>query len=200
MGPQVLPPSGDRWITAFTSPALYAQLPVWWIDGDLSRDAGGNLYATWDTQTPAGDTGWLSFSTDDGKSWSAPVRVTPDHDKAAHIVEVLGGAAGVAYVAWQTGAAAQGYATYLRPYSPARGWLGPRVQVSRAFGNARLWPGDTFGIAPLPGGPGTRLALSWGSAIGQHKDSEIYAAVVRVPAAPAGVAPGALRRPCQLAR
>jgi hypothetical protein len=37
----------------------------WWIDGDISLDSAGNLYATWDTQgqTPAGaatDTGSLS--------------------------------------------------------------------------------------------------------------------------------------------
>ena len=159
-------------------------LPTWWIDGDLGRDRGGNLYATWDTQTPAGDIGWLSFSTDGGRSWSAPVRVNPDHDVAVHIVEVLGGQAGVAYVAWQTDASPAGYATYLRPYSLRQGWLGPAIRVSGKFGNARIWPGDTFGIAALSGG--TRLVLSWGSAISSHKSSQIYAAVVTPPAAPAG--------------
>jgi hypothetical protein len=158
-------------------------LPTWWIDGDLSRDQGGNLYATWDTQTPAGDIGWLSWSADGGRSWSRPVRVTPDHDKAVHIVEVLGGSAGIAYVAWQTDASPKGYATYVRPYSAGRGWLGAPIRVSSKSGSASVWPGDTFGIAALPGGPGTRLALSWGSAIGLSKDSEIYAAVVSVPAA-----------------
>ena len=100
-----------------------------------------------------------------------------------HIVEVLGGAAGVAYVAWQTDAPAGGYATYLRPYSPGKGWTGPRVNVSSKFGNPRIWPGDTFGIAPLPGGPATRLALSWGSAVSGNSNSEIYAAVVTFAAA-----------------
>ena len=28
-------------------------LPEWWIDGDISTDTAGNLYATWDTQTAA---------------------------------------------------------------------------------------------------------------------------------------------------
>jgi hypothetical protein len=152
-------------------------LRTWWIDGDLSRDQGGTLYATWDTQGPAGDIGWLSYSADDGTSWSAPVRVTPDTGHAVHIVEVLGGAAGTAYVAWQTDAPARGYATYLRPYAPGRGWTGPRVDVSRDFGNRKIWPGDTFGIAALPG-PATRLVLSWGSAVGGNTGSEIYAAVV----------------------
>jgi hypothetical protein len=25
-------------------------VPEWWIDGDISTDAAGNLYVTWDTQ------------------------------------------------------------------------------------------------------------------------------------------------------
>jgi len=178
--------NGTTWPTPRTEIGASAgsiALPTWWIDGDLSRDQGGTLYATWDTQTSAGDIGWLSFSTDDGKSWSAPVRVTPDTGKAVHIVQVLGGAAGVAYVAWQTDAPAGGYATYLRPYSPGKGWTGPRANVSSKFGNPRIWPGDTFGIAPVPGGSATRLAMSWGSAVSGNSDSEIYAAVVTLAAA-----------------
>ena len=177
--------NGTTWpghLTEVGAPAGSIALPTWWIDGDLSRDQGGTLYATWDTQAPAGDTGWLSFSADDGASWSAPVRVTPDTDKAVHLVEVLGGPAGVAYVAWQTNAPAAGYATYLRPYAPGKGWLGPRIDVSSKFGNRKIWPGDTFGIAALPGGPATRLALSWGSAADGNKNSQIYAAVVTLTA------------------
>ncbi len=178
--------SGTTWpgrLTEVGAPAGAISLPTWWIDGDLSRDEGGTLYATWDTQTRAGDIGWLSYSTSDGTSWSAPVRVTPDTSQALHIVEVAGGAAGTAYVAWQTDAPAAGYATYLRPYAPGRGWLGPRVSVSSKFGNRKVWPGDTFGIATVPGGPAIRLALSWGSAAGGSANSEIYAAVVTLPAA-----------------
>jgi hypothetical protein len=178
-------PNGTTWpehLTEVGAAAGAIVLPTWWIDGDLSRDQGGTLYATWDTQTPAGDIGWLSFSADDGDSWSAPVRVTPDTDNAVHIVEVLGGPAGVAYVAWQTDAPAGGYATYLRPYAPGKGWTGPRVSVSTKFGNSGIWPGDTFGIAPLAGGPATQLAMSWGSAISGNRNSEIYAAVVTLTA------------------
>jgi hypothetical protein len=155
-------------------------LSEWWIDGDIGTDAAGNLYATWDTQTPQGDIGWLTFSRDGGRRWSPPVRVTPDRDNAPHIVQVAGGRPGVAYVGWQTSAPAQGYATYLRPFSITRGWLGPAIQVSSQYGNATMWPGDTFGIATLPG-PGTRIAMSWGSAIGSSQNSEIYATVVKLP-------------------
>lgn len=150
-------------------------VPEWWIDGDISTDAAGNLYATWDTQTGAGDIGWLTYSTDGGRTWSAPLQVTPDASHAPHIVESAGGQPGTAYVAWQTSAPAQGYATYLRPFSIRRGWLAPAIKVSAAYGRASIWPGDTFGIAALPDG---QVCLTWGSAVGTAKVSAIYAAVV----------------------
>jgi hypothetical protein len=152
-------------------------LPEWWIDGDISTDAAGNLYVTWDTQTAAGDIGWLTYSEDGGRTWSAPLRVTPDTDHAPHIVESVGGRPGIAYIAWQTSAPAQGYATYLRPFSVQHGWLGPATKVSAAYGNAGIWPGDTFGISSLPDG---RISLTWGSATGASRLSAIYASVVKV--------------------
>jgi hypothetical protein len=106
------------------------------------------------------------------------VRVTPDTDNAMHLVEVAGASDGVAYVGWQTDAPKQGYATYLRPFSIRRGWLGPAVQVSAQYGNASIWPGDTFGITPLDGG---RVSLTWGSAVGSAATSDIYASVVTFP-------------------
>jgi hypothetical protein len=152
----------------------------WWIDGDLSIDGGDNLYATWDTQSPLPDEGWVSTSSDGGRHWSRPVAPMPAHGTAEQLTEVSGGLPGQAWVAWQTPATPQGYATYLRAYSMAKGWLGPATQVSTSYGNPKVWPGDTFGItfkpAPL-GGPGT-VTLSWGSAIAGHTNSEIYATVV----------------------
>jgi hypothetical protein len=153
----------------------------WWIDGDLSTDRAGNLYATWDTQTSAGDIGWLSYSTDGGRAWSPPIRVTADHDNAVHIVESAGAGPGIVDVAWQADNAPQGYATYLRPFSIKDGWLAPVLQVSNAYGNPAIWPGDTFGISVLKGwnGPGApeHVALSWGSAVGGSHNSEIYTTV-----------------------
>ena len=149
----------------------------WWIDENLGADAADNLYATWDTQASRGDVGWLSVSTDGGKTWDRPVRVTPGHSRAPHILASVGGPRGVAYVGWQTDAPAPGYATYLRAYSVTKGWLGPAVKVSPAYGSRTIWPGDTFGLATLPGG---KIAVSWGSAAGAAKDSEIWAATVSV--------------------
>lgn len=154
----------------------------WWIDGDLSTDRAGNLYATWDTQSDSGgsDVGWISYSSKGGSSWSAPIRVTPDQDAAMHNVESVGTNAGVAEVAWQTDASG-GYQTFLRPFSIKSG-LGPITQVSDAAGADAIWPGDTFGISALkPGnGPGLHehVILSWGSAVNGNRDSEIYTRVV----------------------
>jgi BNR/Asp-box repeat len=152
----------------------------WWIDGDLSTDRAGNLYATWDTQTSAGDIGWLSYSTDGGRTWSAPTRVTPDHGNAVHIVQSAGAGPGIVEVAWLADNSPHGYAMYLRPFSIEHGWLAPVTQVSRQYGNPAIWPGDTFGIS-VPNGPGApeQVALSWGSAVGGSHNSEIYATVVR---------------------
>jgi hypothetical protein len=153
-------------------------LTSWWINGDIAIDAGGTLYATWDTQTSAGDIGYISFSRDGGRVWSTPTRVTPDTDSAPHIVQVAGGPAGTAYVGWQTSAPSQGYATYVQRFTTASGLVGTPVQVSTAYGNNAVWPGDTFGISVLSPG---RLALSWGSADGTSKVSEVYADTVPVP-------------------
>ena len=67
--------------------------------------------------------GWLSFSTDDGRSWSPPVQVTRDHDNAPHIMAVAGGFRGTAYVGWLSDNSACGYAMRVRAYSIFSGWL-----------------------------------------------------------------------------
>ena len=169
----------------------------WWIDGDISADAAGNLYVTWDTQHAGQDTGWLSYSTDHGRTWSPLRRVTPDTGNATHIVQVTGGAPGTAYVGWLADNSPRGYALYLRPFSVSRGWLSAPVRVSRAFGNRKVWPGDTFGISMQPGAAPLsrggwqrrgwpRVVVSWGSAVSKqpHPDSEDFATVVAFPPGP----------------
>jgi len=140
---------------------------VTWIDVALAIDAAGTLYATWDSQHPGGDIGWLSYSTNHGHSWSAALRVTPDHDSAEHIMAVAGGAPGTAYVGWLSDNSVRGFALYLRPFSVRRGWLSKPVRVSPQFGNPTIWPGDTIGICvQRPGSHSLpRVVLSWGSAV-----------------------------------
>jgi len=153
----------------------------WWIDGDMSADSAGNFYATWDSQVRGRDIGWLAYSTDHGRTWTT-VRVTPDTDNATHIVQVVGGRPGIAYIGWLADNSRPGYALYLREFSISKGWLSPIVRVSRLHGNKAVWPGDTFGISTEPAittGPEAglqRVVVSWGSAT--RKVSQDRAAVV----------------------
>jgi hypothetical protein len=163
-------------------------LAEWWIDGDITEDAAGNLYVTWDTQGKTRDFGWLSYSRDGGRTWSAAIRVTPDNTNATHIVQAIGGEPGIAYVGWLSDSSSAGYAQYLRVFSLRHGWLSAPVRISRQYGNAAVWPGDTFGISMLSH---STVMLSWGSAVGNAKaNSEIYAASV----AGTPVAAGRLRK------
>ncbi len=148
----------------------------WWINGDITSDAAGNLYATWDTQRRPGDTGWLSYSTDHGIRWSSPIQVTRT-PQGPNIVEAAGGPAGIAYVGWLS-RRPRGYTQYLRSFSISQGWLsGPR-QISHRRGNPDIWPGDTFGITALAPND---VMLSWGSAVaGSHRTSEIFATAVKL--------------------
>jgi hypothetical protein len=152
---------------------------VTWIDVNLSIDAARNLYATWDAQSPGGDIGWLSYSTDRGQMWAPPRRVTPDHDKAEHIMAVTSGSPGVAYIGWLSDNSSKGFAQYLRPFSIHKGWLAKPIQVSRQFGNRNVWPGDTIGISLLPTGThaSPRVQLSWGSAV-SGPNSQIFTTTV----------------------
>jgi hypothetical protein len=157
-------------------------LAEWWIDGDIGIDAAGNLYATWDTQgtSPDGsanDTGWLSYSTDHGARWSAPVQAPPDRPNLPHIMEVTGGGSGIAYVTWLADSNPAGYALYLRTFSLIRGWLSGPARISTDFGSSSVWPGDTTGLSTLSP---TDIVASWGS---DYPDlsgnkAEIYAANV----------------------
>lgn len=155
-------------------------LTEWWIDGDISTDQAGDLYATWDAQSATSDIGWLSYSTDGGRTWSNPIRVTPARGDSEELVEVVGALPRTAYIAWQTPAAPQGYATFIRPFSIDLGWLASApTQVSTQYGSPNIWPGDTFGLATLQKGLFAPSAVvSWGSAINGQPDQQIYGSVV----------------------
>jgi hypothetical protein len=153
-------------------------LDEWWIDGDIAMDAGGDLYAVWDTQTATEDVGWLSYSTDHGIHWSDPIQATTDRLAVPHVMQVTGGGAGTAYVSIFSSADPRGYADAIRTFSVARGWLSAPVRVSPEFGDTSVWPGDTFGISTLSPG---HLVVSWGSDTPTTaKKSEIFAAPVSI--------------------
>ena len=150
-------------------------LTEWWIDGSLAVDPGRTLYAAWDTQRGAHDTGWLAWSTNGGKRWSRPLRVASS--RTEHLTEVAAPGRRNVYVGWQTIVRGKGYATFLRRYAPGKGWTGPAVRVSPAYGNPRVWPGDTFGISTKAGA----ALLSWGSAVNGRRGSDIYFSTVKLP-------------------
>jgi hypothetical protein len=159
-------------------------LDEWWIDTAIGIDAGGNLYDTWDTQGTAADgtpddIGWLSYSTDHGRTWSAPVQATPDTLKVPHVMEVAGGPSGTAYVGTLTDSDPAGYGMYLRTFSIRSGWQSAPFRVSTEFGDPSVWPGDTFGIDTLSP---SDVMLSWGSATPSvgNKKSDIFARSVHV--------------------
>ena len=159
-------------------------LDEWWIDTSIGLDAGGNLYAAWDTQgTNAdgspNDVGWLSYSTNRGRTWSEPIQATPDSAAVPHIMEVVGGGAGTAYVGVLTDTDPRGYGQYLRTFSIRGGWQSDLYRVSDEFGDPNVWPGDTFGLSLL--GPND-VALSWGGATPSvgNKKSDIFARSVHV--------------------
>jgi len=150
-------------------------LKEWWIDGSLAVDPAGTLYASWDTQNHGRDTAWLAWSTDHGQHWSSPLRVASS--RTEHLTQVAAAGRHVVYVAWQTIVRGKGYATFLRRYALGRGWTFPAARVSPAYGNPRIWPGDTFGLSMKNGS----VLLSWGSAIDGRRTSEIYSAAVKLP-------------------
>jgi hypothetical protein len=72
-------PSGSAWpdwSRELWPSAGTLSLREWWIDGDVSADQAGVLYATWDTQTAAGDIGWLTDASPGGYAlWLRPFSV-----------------------------------------------------------------------------------------------------------------------------
>ena len=175
---------GATWSTpvAVGPQAGTMSLAEWWIDGDIGIDAAGNLYATWDTQGTnpdgsANDIGWLSFSTDRGARWSAPVQAPADQSGVPHLMEVTGAGPGTAYVTWLSDSNPAGYALFLRAFSITRGWLSAPDQITTDYGSSAVWPGDTTGLSTLTP---TDIVASWGSDYTDvsGNQAEIYAANV----------------------
>jgi hypothetical protein len=169
---------GASWSKPVSIGALVGSIGLkeWWIDGSLAVDAGGTLYAAWDTQGRGRDTAWLAWSTDGGTRWSSPLQVASS--RTEHLTEVAAAGRRNVYVAWQTIVRGKGYATFLRRYSLGRGWTAPAKKVSPAYGKPGIWPGDTFGLSTRNG----EAILSWGSALKARQGSEIYSATAKLPA------------------
>jgi Divergent InlB B-repeat domain len=152
----------------------------WWIDGTISQDSSGTLYASWDSPNSTSDNAWISFSQNDGENWSMPIQVNPNEQNSSHIMaSVVGVGSGTAYVAWMSNDTSGGWSTYFREFSISRDFVTPPVLVSGLLGIKGIWGGDTIGLTALNNG---RVAIAWGYGVktlqGDNviNSSEIYGA------------------------
>ncbi len=166
---------GQEWFTSSTdggatwsAPVLlsgpyFALLTTWWIETTLGIGRSGPLTSAFDVETPAGDVGFVRYSKDGGASWSPLIRITPDNDEAAHILQVAPGGGGVVYVGWLTDNATDGsWSVYVAALSTSTNAVTPPVRVSPLPGDPFWWPGDTIGMAYLGGG---KVSVSWGAQV-----------------------------------
>ncbi len=172
---------------------------VWWIDGDIAEDAGGTLYATYDSQSGGTDTAFVTTSVDGGSTWSTPLRINPDVDTAVHaLVGVAGGSAGTAFLAWMANNSSLGWATFEAPLTvaPNGSSLGPVTRLSSLYGIPGEWIGDTLGVSWM-GGNASAVSWSYGVDLNGTNASQVFASVLGIapPEAPTitGALPGDAR-------
>ena len=170
---------------SFSAPVAVSNLTFpttdWWIDGAISQDASGTLYATFDSPNATNDTAYVALSRDRGATWSNPVRLNPDADPAAHImVESAGGGNGTAYLAWMSNNSSVGWSTFETVLSGNGSVLGPVIRISGQFGAPGYWVGDTIGVSYLGQG---EAAVSWtyGVTVNSVLASQIYSATIGEP-------------------
>jgi BNR/Asp-box repeat len=141
------------------NPADRISSSTWWIDACLAVGPKGVIYATYDSQLPSQDIGWLLCSTDHGKTWSHPIRITTSSTGAIHIIQVAVGPDGTAYVGWITNDSSRGWSGYISTYSIAEKELFGPVRVNTYYDLPLVWPGDTIGLVALGH---DRAAMAWG--------------------------------------
>ncbi len=181
---------GQEWFTSSTDGGATWSAPVllsgsydcllttWWIETTIGLGASGTIYVSFDVETPTGDVGFVRYSNDNGVTWSPLIRITPDVDEAAHIMQVAPGENGVVYLGWLTNNATDGsWNVYVSALSTLKGTLSPPTLVSPLPGSPFWWPGDTIGMAYLGHG---KVSLSWGSQVSLYGfDDGLFNAIVQ---------------------
>ena len=153
----------------------------WWINGAITLDASGTLYATFDSINGTSDTAYIVLSRDGGGTWSTPIRLNPDVNGAPHIMaQAAGGGNGTAYVAWMSNNSSAGWSILESVLSGNGTTLSSPVTLSDQFGADGYWVGDTIGVSSLGGG---RVAVSWTYAVNVSGllASQIFSATVGEP-------------------
>jgi hypothetical protein len=155
----------------------YLSNTEWWIDGDITRDSTGTLYASFDTPNATQEDAWLTYSSNDGRSWSNPVELNEGINSTYNIMPgVLGTANSSVYVAW-LGENSSGWNTYFQVYSSEGVPLTRAIVVSDLIGLKGIWGGDTLGIAGLDNG----VSICWGYGVRNTEggnESEIFASTL----------------------
>lgn len=164
---------GVNWSNRVMVGSGHGYLPStnWWIDGDISLSSSGTIYATYDTYRGGVDVPFLSYSTDNGATWST-VQVAPSNSNAFHITQPASGPNGTVLVAWVTEAGSLGLSPYARIFSTQSGqFITPVEKMSSGYGNSHVWGGDTIGVSFLNG---NTVGVSWGQDSVGSPNSEIY--------------------------
>jgi hypothetical protein len=139
----------------------YLPNTAWWIDGDISRDNSGTIYATFDTPNFTTEDSWLTYSTNDGKNWANPIELNEGVNSDFNIMPGVAGTNSSAYVAWMANDST-GWHAYFRVYSNKGVALSGPILVSNLDGISNIWGGDTLGISSLHN---NGISLSWGYGI-----------------------------------
>jgi hypothetical protein len=146
----------------------YLSNTEWWIDGDISRDSSGTLYASFDTPNSTSEDAWLAYSNNDGNTWSNPIELNKGGSTGLNIMPGVVGANSSVYVAWM-GDNSSGWSTYFQVFSNQGTPLSPAMIVSNLTGTNGIWGGDTLGITNL----GNGVSVSWGYGILSNKGGSI---------------------------
>ena len=165
----------------WSSPVRLANLSFpdtdWWINGAITRDRSGTLYATFDAVNGTNDTAWVAVSRDGGSTWPVVQAINPDVDTAAHVMATgAGGENGTVYLAWMSDESGN-WSTYERPLAGNGTRFGPTTVVSDQPGLPGYWIGDTIGLSYLGSGS---VAVSWSYGVTQASltASQVFEALV----------------------
>ena len=153
----------------------YLSNTEWWIDGDISRDSSGTLYASFDTPNSTSEDAWLTYSSNDGKNWSNPIDLNKGLSSGLNIMPGVAGSNSSVYVAWMSDTSI-GWDTYFQVFSNQGVALSPPMIVSNLTGINGIWGGDTLGITGVSKG----VSLSWGYGVpsGGVASSQIFSSTL----------------------
>ena len=154
----------------------------WWIDGSIARDQRGVLYASFDTQSSGQNNAWLSYSLNDGKTWShADLLGTSVSGGTMNIEAEVSGATShrvyVAFVQIDPSGGWHVYAQVVKVSTLKKAFISSPLLISNQTGISGIWGGDTIGISSL-GKNKVAISFGYGIYVGGSPLSEIFESVI----------------------